>query len=242
MKNSFLLAFITVLLCCSSCNNDKVLKGEGVADIITPKVGSFNIVQAELPLKMSITIRKGAATSIKFRGFSNLLSHIKTKVENNILFITSDLDGHVRLDSKDVVAEVVMPELKELYLSFDANAEIHGSITGNDFKTTVNGNSVVSIDDINTDKFSYKVTGNGSLDVYKGTARLAMFSADGESKIRAFSLQATEASVSMKGQGKCEISATKKLTTSIGASCALKYKGHPEVTKDPEGGTIYNDN
>ncbi len=242
MKNNFLLTCIAILLCSASCNNDKVIKQEGPASIVTPTVGSFNTIQAELPLKMSITVKKGAKTAIELRGLSNLLTHIKTKVENNILFITSDLDGHVSMDSKDVVAEITVSELTGLYLSFAANAEVHGTISTTDFKIDISGNSTVAIDDINTDKLFYKSVGNSSVDMYKGTAKIAMFSSDGDNKIRAFSLNATQANVSMKGQGKCEISAVEKLTTDIGSSCALRYKGHPQIAKNPEGGTIYDAN
>ncbi len=242
MRNNFFLACLLALVCCASCDNDKVIKQEGPSSIVTPTVGSFSTIQAELPLKMSVTIQKGAQAAIKLRGLSNILDHIKTKVENNILFITSDVDGHVSMDSKDIVAEVTMPELKALYLSFSANAEIHGTINETDFKTDISGNSTVSIDDIKTDKFFYKSVGNSKLDVYKGTTRLAIFSSDGDNKINAYSLQATEANVSMKGQGKCEISAVEKLTTDIGSSCALRYKGHPKIAKNPEGGTVYDAN
>ncbi len=242
INNNFLLVLSIVLVCCASCDNDKVIKQEGPSSIVTPTVGSFSTIQAELPLKMSITITKGAKTAVKFRGLTNILDHIKTKVENNILFITSDVDGHVSMDSKDVVAEITVPELNSLYLSFWANAEVHGLITGTDFKLDVSGNSVVSIDDIKTDKFFYKSVGDSRLDVYKGATRIAMFSSNGDNTIHAFSLQATEGNVSMKGQGLCEIGAVEKLTTDIGSSCALKYKGHPQIAKNPEGGTVYDAN
>jgi hypothetical protein len=219
-----------------------VVKQEGPTSIVTPAVTSFNTIQAELPLKMSITVKKGVKPSIELRGLSNILAHIKTKVENNILFIASDLDGHVSMDSKDVVAEITVSELSSLYLSFWANAEVHGTINRTDFKVDISGNSNVAIDDINVDKFFYKSVGNSSLDVYKGTARIAMFSSDGDNRISAFSLQATEASISMKGQGKCEITAVQNLTTDIGSSCALRYKGHPKISKNPEGGTLYDSN
>ena len=242
MKNIFFFACIAAVLSCASCGNDKVVKQEGPSSIVSPTIGSFSTIQAELPLKMSITVQKGAKPTIKLRGLSNLLDHIKTKVENNILFISSDLDGHVTMDSKDVVAEITVSELTGLYLSFSANAEIHGAISAPDFKIDISGNSIVAIDDINTDKLFYKSVGNSTIDIYKGTARIAMFSSDGDNKIRAFSLNATQANVSMKGQGKCEVTATEKLTTDIGASCALRYKGRPQISKNPEGGTIYDTN
>ena len=242
IKNNLFLTMFIALVCCASCNNDKVIKQEGPSSIVTPTVGSFTTIQAELPLKMSITIQKGAKTAVKLRGLSNILDHIKTKVENNILFISSDVDGHTSMDSRDVAVEVTMPELTSLYLSFWANAEVHGLITGTDFKLDVSGNSVVSIDDIKTDKFFYKAVGDSKLDVYKGTTRLAMFSSNGDNNINAYSLQATEANISMKGQGKCEVTALEKLTTDIGSSCALRYKGHPQISKNPEGGTLYDAN
>jgi len=242
IRNNFVSICFLALVCCASCSNDKAIKQEGPSSIVTPTVGSFTTIQAELPLKMSVTIKKGAQTAVKLRGLSNILDHIKTKVEHDILFITSDVDDHVSLDSKDIVVEVTMPELQGLYLSFSANAEVHGTIAETDFKADISGNSVVSIDDMKTDKFFYKAVGDSKLDIYKGTARIAMFSSDGDNTINAFSLHATEANVSMKGQGKCEVTAVEKLTTDIGSSCALRYKGRPQISKNPEGGTIYDAN
>ena len=243
MKKYFLFtmyAFATMAL--SSCGGDKVIKGEGSQTTQAPKVDAFSKVQVEMPLKVTITVRRGAKPSVKYSGYFNLINHIKTKVENNILFISDDLENRIAIDSKDVVAEITLPEMTELYLSSNAGADVFGNITGTAFKTTVSGDGKLTIDSINTERFSYSSTGSTSLEIMNGTARLASFSANGDFKIKAFPYQIEEASVSAQGQGACEVTALKNLNTNIGQSCALKYKGHPQMVKNPEGGTVYDAN
>ena len=102
MKRSLLaISCIVAILSCSSCG-DKVIKGEGSMSTQSPKVGPFTSVQVEMPLKVTITVRKGAKPSLRYTGYYNLMAHIKTKVENNILFIGSDLDNRIAIEGKDV--------------------------------------------------------------------------------------------------------------------------------------------
>ena len=236
-KQNFFAGFIVVALFFSSCGNG-VMKGEGVIGNVSPKVPAFNAVQVELPLKVVITVQKGAQSSVKFNGYASFLLHIKTKVENNMLFISSDLDDRMAMDSKTVTAEITVPQLTELYLSSTADADIHGNLGGPVFKAEVTGNSKVNIDNINTDNFSFTASGTDNLVINGGNTRIATYSIDGGSLIKAFPLQTKEVSVTIKGSGNCEVSALKKLITNIAGSCSVKYKGHPAITKNPTGGTI----
>lgn len=238
MRKSILLAgFFAGILFLSSCVN-RVMKGEGNIGTVTAKVPSFNAVQVELPLKVIINVQKGVQSSVKFTGYSNFLLHIKTKVENNMLFISSDLDDRMGMDSKQVTAEITVPQITELYLSSTADADIHGNVTGQSLKIEVSGDSKMNIENINTDNFSYTASGTTDLNIAAGTVRIATFSIDGGSHIRAFPLQVKEASVTIKGSGNCEITALKKLITNVAGSCSVKYKGRPVITKNPTGGTI----
>ena len=232
---------IAAILSLVSCG-DKVIKGEGSQTVQTPKVESFTSVQVEMPLKVTVNVRKGAKSSVKYSGYYNLISHIKTKVENNVLFIGSDLDNRIAIDAKDVVVDISMPSMKEIYLSSNAGADVFGNITGEALKTTISGNGRLMIDSVNTEQFSFSSTGSAKLDIMNGTARLASFSANGDFFIKAYPFQVQEASVSAKGQGTCELTALKNLNTNIGQSCSLKYKGHPQMVKNPEGGTVYDAN
>jgi len=241
MKQILLAGLCLVLICFSSCG-DRVRKGEGSVTTVTPQVSSFNAVQVELPLKVTINVKKGAQPSVKLSGYASFLVHIKAKVENNMLYLSSDLDDRMAMDSKTVTAEVTTSQLNELYLSSTADADIHGSITAKSFKVEVTGKSDVTIDDVNTDNFSYIASGGSSLAMGGGSAKIASFSIDDNCIIKAFPFEVKESNVTVKGNGKCELSATKKLNTNIAASGDVKYKGHPFILKNPEGGTINDAN
>ncbi len=241
MRYFLLACLLTIATCISSCG-DRVKKGEGSVTTVTPKVSSFNAVQVELPLKVTINVQKGAQPSVKLSGYASFLIHIKAKVENNMLYLSSDLDDRMAMDSKTVTAEVTTSQLNEVYLSSTADADIHGNITSKIFKAEVTGKSNITIDDVNTDNFSYNASGGASLAMGGGTAKIASFSIDDNCIIKAFPFQVKESNVTVKGNGKCELSATKKLNTNIAATGDVKYKGHPDILKNPEGGTINDAN
>ena len=238
MRKHILSAGIfAIALFCAACGG-RVIKGEGNVGTVSPTVQPFHAVQIELPLKVVINVVKGAKPSVKFNGYASFLLHLKTKVEDNMLYISSDMEDRMAMDSKTVTAEITVPQLTELYLSSTADADIHGNVTGPSLKIEVSGNSKVTVEEVNTDNFSYTASGNTELDIAGGSVRISSFSIDGTSHIRAFPLQAKESSVTVKGAGTCELSAQKKLNTNVAGSCSVKYKGHPFVIKNPTGGTV----
>ena len=242
MKKNILFACLgTIILYFSSCD-ERVIKGEGNVGTITAKVSPFKAIQVELPLKLVVTVQKGAQPSVKFTGYSNFLLHIKTKVEDNMLFISSDMDNRMAMDSKTVVAEITIPQLTELYLSSTADADIHGTVADKTFKAEVIGKSNVTIDDIVTDDFSYTASGAASVQINGGATRIATYAIDEGCFVKAFPLETKEVSITVKGAGHCEVTALKKLSTSVAASGSVKYKGHPSILKNPQGGTINDAN
>ena len=242
MSNTRLIAcLVSVIVFFSSCG-DRVMKGGGNVTTVNPTVSSFNAVQVELPLRVEINVQKGAQPSVKLTGDASFLVHIKAKVENNRLYLSSDLEDRMAMDSKTVIAEVTTSQLTDLYLSSTADADIHGNITAKNFKAEVTGKSNVVIDEVNSDNFSYNASGGASMEVAGGTAKIASFSIDADCVVKAFPLQVSQSNVTIKGNGKCQVTALKKLNTNIAATGDLKYKGHPDIIKNPEGGTLDNAN
>src|SRR4051812_5953594 len=108
-KQILLSCFIIIALFCASCES-RVMHGEGAIGTINPKVPSFNSVQVEIPLKVIINVRKGSQPSIKFTGYANFLLHMVTKVEKDMLFISSDLESRMAME-KSITAEITVPSL-----------------------------------------------------------------------------------------------------------------------------------
>ena len=238
MKNGILsLTCILITLCLTSCK-ENILKGEGPKGTKTLQVASFNAISIDIPTKAIITVQANAQPGIQLSGYENIIKHIKTKIENNVLHITTDLDETWSLDindNDDLMAQITVPSLAALTLSGQTDADIHGDITGNDFKLDISGQSSVVIDNINVQSFSSEVSGQGDIEVKAGTAKTAKYAVSGQGTIKTFPLSTEETSASFSGEGDGEVTASQKLTASLSGEGSIKYKGHPAITKNISG-------
>jgi hypothetical protein len=199
----------------SSCRIN-VLKGEGNKITSAPTLSSFNAVDISLPIKTTITVTEGSQPGINLNGYENVIKHIKTKIKDNTLYLYTDLDETWTMDYDGITVEITLPAIKSLSLEGAADADVHGNISGTDFKLDISGVGNAVIDNINVDDFSSEVSG--------------------AAKIKTFPLQTTETYASISGAGKGEVTASQKLTASISGAGSIKYKGHPaDVNKDISG-------
>lgn len=241
-KYALFIACIATILFAASCKRN-VLRGEGSRTTSAPAVSSFSAVDINIAVKADITVQNGAQPGIQFNGYENIIKHIKTSVKNNTLYITSDLDDMWDIDLDGVTANITVPSITALTLTGAPDANMHGNITGSDFKLEISGASKVVIDNINVDNFSSEVSGAADIEVKGGAVKKASYEISGAGKILAFPLQAAETSASISGAGKSEVTALTKLHASISGAGTIKYKGHPEVTQEVSGvGTISNAN
>ena len=241
-KYFLLLACVTTIIGISSCKRN-VLRGEGNKTSAMPAVTSFTAVDIDLPIKADITVQNGSQTGIQLNGYGNIIKHIKTTVKNNVLYITSDLDEMWEINCDDVSVQITLPVITALTLTGAPDANMHGNITGTDFKLEISGASKVVIDNINVDNFSSEVSGAADIEVKGGAVKKASYEISGAGKILAFPLQANETTASISGAGKNEVTALTKLSATISGAGTIKYKGHPSVTQQVSGvGTIADAN
>jgi hypothetical protein len=219
----------------SSCRIN-VLKGEGNKITSAPTLSSFNAVDISLPIKTTITVTEGSQPGINLNGYENVIKHIKTKIKDNTLYLYTDLDETWTMDYDGITVEITLPAIKSLSLEGAADADVHGNISGTDFKLDISGVGNAVIDNINVDDFSSEVSGAANIVVKGGTVKLAKYEVSGAAKIKTFPLQTTETYASISGAGKGEVTASQKLTASISGAGSIKYKGHPaDVNKDISG-------
>ena len=236
MKKHLILvcAVLSVTLFVSSCRMN-TLKGEGNKTTAAPSLPSFDAIEIEVPLKANITVQTGAQPGITMNGYENILKHIITTVKNNTLYITSDLGEMWTIDCDGLTTQITLPSLTTLTLSGAPDADIHGNVTGGNFKLSVSGAANVVIDDINVDAFSSDVSGAADITVKGGTVKSAAYEISGAGKVKAFPLQASETNASISGAGTSEVTALTKLSASISGAGTIKYKGHPSISKEVSG-------
>ncbi len=237
-----LTCIICITFFATACR-ENVLRGEGNKSSSVPDVTGFNSVRIEISLKAIVNMQEGAQPSVKFDGYENILKHIKTKVENNKLIIYSDLDDTWTMDSEDITATITMPSITALTLAGAPDAEVHGNITGTDFKLDISGASNVKLDNVNVDNFGVEVSGAGDITVKGGAVKHAVYEINGAGTLKAYPLQANETEATISGAGTSQVTALQKLTANINGAGTIKYKGHPEVVKEVSGvGTISDAN
>ena len=239
----FFLSAAAVLPFLSACNGH-VLKGEGAKTTEVVQVATFAAVDISVSVKAVISVVAGAAPHVELDGYANLLQHIKTKVENNKLVVTSDLEDDWNFASSDgTTLKITVPDLDGLSLSGATNADVHGILSGGEFKLDIAGAGKVVIDSINVDNFSTVVSGAGEIEVKGGAVHNANYQVSGIGKIKAFPLKTSETTTSISGEGKAELTAMQKLNVDINGAAKIKYKGHPTLTQEISGsGTISDAN
>lgn len=234
VKFLFSTLLVSVVLFTTSCKQN-VLHGEGATSTSSPVVSSFSEVSIELPLKATVTVQEGSQPGIQISGYTNVIEHIKARVESNSLILSSDLDETWRIDGDGITVNISMPSITALSLSGAADADIHGNVTGRQFELETSGASTVVIDNLNVDSFSSDVSGACNIEVKSGLTKKATYAISGAAKIKAFPLQTLETVTSISGAGKGEVSASQKLTVEISGAGDVKYKGNPAITKDISG-------
>jgi hypothetical protein len=240
-KYLLLLSVAAGFLAASSSCKLNVMKGEGKKITSAPAIAPFDAIDIEIPLKVSISLQDGSVPGVQINGYENIMHHIKTRVENNMLHIYCDLGEIWSVDYDDFTTEITLPSLQALTLSGAPVADIHGNIAGGSFKLDISGAGKVSIDNINVDKFTSQVSGAADIEVKGGAAKFASYEISGAGKIIAFPLQSNETDVNISGAGKGEITALTKLSASISGAGIIKYKGHPAVTQDVSGAGAIKD-
>lgn len=220
-----------------------VLKGEGDVSTTARNVSSFSAIDVNIPVKTIITVQPSAAPGIQFKGYDNVVKHIKTSVRDNTLFVESDLDDSWEMDGDGITAEITVPSLAALSMSGSPDADVHGNIAGQEFKLDIAGAGKVNIDNISVSNFESDISGAGKIEVRGGSVKRASYEVSGAGKIIAYPLQTEETVTSISGAGKGEVTASQKLSVNISGAGKISYKGHPAISKDVSGaGTVVDAN
>ena len=241
MKNTFLsfLVFISTVLLLSSCR-ENMITGMGSIGNEQRNPGSFTAIEIAVPLKAAITVNANGQPGVKLSGYKNVLKYIKTEVKNNTLRIYTDVG--VKLDDEEYLnAEITVTSLTQLTMEGAPDADVHGSITGQDFALTISGSSDITVDEVNTNNFSTTVSGAGDIKITKGNVQHAEYTVSGAGDIKAYGLHSMETSATVSGAGDLQVYAEQKLDANISGAGGISYKGHPVISSQTSGVGGVND-
>lgn len=208
-----LIAFATVVplagcMVMDSLQGGPTVKGSGKAKTETRAVGKFTRVAVQGSADCEITVGQGQ--SVLVTTDDNLLSHLKTTVRGDTLYVENKGSSSTRIGFK---VKITVPDLTGYDVAGSGDAHITG-LKGGAFVAAIAG--------------SGDITATGSVNRVE-----ASISGSGDIDLRG--VKAREAEVSIAGSGDIAVSASEKLDASIAGSGNVTYYGNPTVSKSVVG-------
>lgn len=182
-----------------------------------------------------VTIQQGEVESLSIEAEDNILSEIRTTVQNGTLTIGyAEENGWAQVrPTKAVRFTIVVKELNQLTLSGAGNVLVTGLNTDK-LEVILSGAGSLSVERLNAESVNLRVSGAGSINASGQAAQLdARLSGFGSFK--GGELQSESASVTISGTGSAVVWATKQLKADISGLGSVQYYGQPQVTENVSG-------
>lgn len=198
--------FLLFSLLTSGCGN--TVKGSGVSKTETREVGSFESVRAGGVTRLEVTF--GEKIKVEVESDDNILAHLHTAVENNMLVITSDNI----FPKVGPTVRVTLPTLTGVELS-GASSAVVPEFKGESLSVNVSGASRMKVDGA-VERLEVKASGSAEID-------------GGTFKVEAADVEAS-------GAGQVDLGEVKELSSAASGSARIRYKGTPHQPKNEVSG------
>ena len=193
------LALVAFIVTVPGC--DKGKEGNGVSASDRRSAEPFRIV--ELGGVMSVHVTGGDSDVVVVTSDENLLQHIETTVEDCVLTIDTDTridpesDTHVQILSRDIAGIVI------------------------------NGVGTVTVDNVNTEKFTIETSGAGEVRV-SGRAVVVDIRVNGAGDVNTRDLLCQGVAVNVNGAGDVTVYASTLLSATINGVGDITCYGNPQ--------------
>jgi hypothetical protein len=228
-----LLAISLFSLLVSSCGRvlGKRVKGSGKISTETRNVSGFNSIRVSSSI--DVYISQDSAFSVKVETDDNLIQHIETSLDGDVLVI--DIQKNYNPKPTDALkVHVSAPSLQKLTASGACDIHSTGRLTSTGvFSVKLTGASDAKLD-VKAPKVTADLTGAGSLEL-RGETKDLELKGTGSSEMDCFGMMAENVSVKITGAGDADVFASVSLDIKVTGSGSVKYKGSPSVSQKISG-------
>jgi len=247
IRKRLLFSVLLIGLLSAGCAVKNCIQGEG--KIITEQRDvNKPFDKISVAGEYDITISYGDNYSIRIEDYSNIISKLKTEVEDNTLKI--HYDGECINNSRAKIY-IMMPKIKKLSLAGSGDVKILGNMqpvdmlkialagsgdifVNNDFADSIHISVAGSGDTkILTDSIEYvkvSIAGSGDASLQGEFAKQLKISIAGSGDINSLELPTDNVDVVISGSGTAKVFALKSLNARVSGSGDAYYKGNPGIT------------
>ncbi len=222
MKIQSRLAAVIIAVVFTTVTSSIVAQEKGNKNVTTVErdVPAFTGIEAGGALKVYIS--KGEVQSVKIETDENLQQNVMTKVDGDILQISSKgIKNPTKLN-----AYIVVKELKSVKVSGASTIQGESLFETNDFKVTASGASSVQLD---LDVTALTSVVSGAADVtLSGRAKSHKLSVSGAGKLSARGLVTETVDYDVSGAGDARLNVTEQITGKKSGAGRITYVGNPK--------------
>jgi Putative auto-transporter adhesin, head GIN domain len=223
-----------VLLCAAvtlfSCFRGRTITGSG--NIITEKRQERNFSGISVSGVLPVEIKNGPVTEIVVEADDNLIKHIYTVVEGDVLKIRMKDFRNFRNCTFKVY--VTTPVLNRLSSSGAGNITAEG-VLKDEKSISLSSSGVGRITaEVDAPEIEASVSGSGNI-ILSGRTKNYTARLSGAGNIKSFSLLTENADVDISGVGQIEIHASVRLKANVSGAGNVKYRGAPAVESSVSG-------
>jgi hypothetical protein len=220
----FIIALVMATTVSHAQWGKKKIKGNGNMTTVTRTTSDYDAVAVAGSLDVELVA--GTEGKIILEGESNLLEHVLTEVNGDVLKIKVKKGKNLRVSKgKKLVITVPFQDISKVALSGSGDLYTKDTIKADSFKMALSGSGDVIID-IDAGDLKIALSGSGDMTA-KGNADNAEIALSGSGDIHAYTLKAKSAKVSLAGSGDIRVHATDYMKARVAGSGDITYKGKP---------------
>ena len=233
MRKFIILSLIFAVATMTSCRfvNGKRVKGNRNERTENRSVSNFSSVSSHGEYDIYLT--QDSSYSVQVDAEENLLPYIETRVNGDVLEITTrdgfwldshhDIKVHIRAPSfakvrtsgsGDIISENKLNNSTAIELEVSGSGDVKVELNAPEVRADLNGSGNINLSG-ETKSFSGQILGSGD--------------------IRASNLRAENVNVDIAGSGSADVYASVKLTVDVKGSGDVKYRGGAQVSSDIAG-------
>ena len=206
--------------------------GSGKLVSSTHEVNDFRSVKVDYPAQVFIS--QGNTESVKVEAEDNVLTNIKTEVQNGQLQIYYKADdGKPVNPTKLVKITIVVKDLKDVEFNSAGELNITGLKTDS-LDVSLNGAGNLKLNNIAITKLSVNLSGADSMTA-SGKADDLQLNISGFGSFNGKELHGKTANVNLSGAGSATVWTDSDLTAEISGAGSVNYYGSASVTKRING-------
>lgn len=218
-------AFVILLFSITSCRlmGGERVNGNGVLKSENRAVTGFRGVS--VAGGMDVVLIPGAQHSVRIEADENLLQHIVTELDGDILEIGPE-KGHNLNPDAGLKVYVTAPLFNVVEVNGSGNVVSQSRIKADErLRTEISGSGDMRLE-LDAPEVEMEITGSGTI-ILSGNTRRFRSEINGSGDLRAFDLLSEDTEVEISGSGDAQVFASKQLGIRINGSGNVDYKGNP---------------